>query len=207
MTFDCSDEDKEIFWKNVTKTYHKDGTDSCWLWRGKYNTFGYGHFFNSTGEKFVHRFSFVLHGGFIPAKYDVNHICEIRSCVNPSHLEAITHKENCLKKEYGQNFEMTSILPSPLSPIERCVRILEEAFVSVNVGIAPDWTVKDMINYRLSSSRINIWHISLDGEEIIFGKYKRKYFELLDDLLMERGFICQDILDYYKDKESLISIQ
>jgi hypothetical protein len=72
--------------------YVVDGR-GCWLWfRGK-NATGYAcHKFNGkTGR--VHRFMYERKTGR-PAPPELDHICGVRNCVNPDHLEPVTHGEN-----------------------------------------------------------------------------------------------------------------
>lgn len=78
------------FWEKVRKT------ESCWLWVGSTNHLGYGQIW-LVGEKsleMAHRVSLTLAGVEIPKGYDVDHLCRVRNCVNPAHLEPVTHAEN-----------------------------------------------------------------------------------------------------------------
>lgn len=83
----------ERFWKFVNKT------DSCWLWVGtKILPNGYGQFRSDTSNyHYVHRFSYQLAHGEIPKNLTVDHLCRVRHCVNPAHLEAVTHRINTLR--------------------------------------------------------------------------------------------------------------
>jgi hypothetical protein len=74
----------ERFWPKVEKT----GT--CWLWGGARDRGGYGVFENQK----AHRVSYVLSGGTIPEGLQLDHLCFVRHCVNPEHLEPVTAKEN-----------------------------------------------------------------------------------------------------------------
>lgn len=80
----------DTFWDKV------DQTGTCWLWTGGLTRDGYGTF-NSPRPwrtNLVHRLSLLdAHGG-IPHGYQVDHLCRVRACVNPDHLEAVTQQEN-----------------------------------------------------------------------------------------------------------------
>lgn len=66
----------------------------CWLWTGSYNQFGYGRA-NLNGQRVVaHKASFILHRGPVPDGMELDHICRVRLCVNPSHLEPVTKLVN-----------------------------------------------------------------------------------------------------------------
>lgn len=47
----------------------------------------------------VHRVMYINHYGFVPNKKQIDHKCENRLCVNPEHLEMVTHKENQRRKK------------------------------------------------------------------------------------------------------------
>lgn len=68
----------------------------CWEWRGaiKKKT-GYGSFaVDGTKRIEAHRASYLIAKGPIPQGLEIDHICRHRWCVRPSHLEAVSHKEN-----------------------------------------------------------------------------------------------------------------
>lgn len=74
----------------------------CWLWTGALNKDGYAHLCvkrNST-RVLAHRFSFQKFVGPIPEELEIDHLCRNRCCVNPHHLEAVSHKEN-VRRAYG----------------------------------------------------------------------------------------------------------
>lgn len=86
------------FWASVEKT------STCWLWTKKLNPAGYGQFYagviyqrGSAGKTYAHRYAYELMVGPIPQGYDIDHLCRVRNCVRPDHLEAVTHRENMLR--------------------------------------------------------------------------------------------------------------
>lgn len=82
------------FWGMVDKT------DTCWLWTGMTTPTGYASFYagiHGGGKTYAHRFVYDLMVGRIPDGYDIDHLCRVRNCVNPDHLEAVTHRENMLR--------------------------------------------------------------------------------------------------------------
>lgn len=68
--------------------------NGCWIFRGYINTRnGYGYI----GRKPAHRVYYEKHVGAIPAGLEIDHKCRNRACVNPDHLEPVTHSENALR--------------------------------------------------------------------------------------------------------------
>jgi hypothetical protein len=72
-------------------------TDTCWLWTGHINSYGYGRF-NGKGmpSGYAHRAMFFWANGYLPTgcKEVVGHLCEVRNCVNPKHLTKQTQSDN-----------------------------------------------------------------------------------------------------------------
>jgi hypothetical protein len=77
----------------------------CWVWRGTRNREGYGlvslgaEHNHRTGR--VHRWVYEQARGPIPKGLVLDHLCRVRSCCNPTHLEAVTHTENQRRSRKG----------------------------------------------------------------------------------------------------------
>jgi hypothetical protein len=71
--------------------------DGCWPWTGVINQNGYGHYRDGTTWKRAHRIVYELLRAPIPEGLTLDHLCRVRHCVNPWHLEPVTRGENALR--------------------------------------------------------------------------------------------------------------
>lgn len=67
----------------------------CWRWTASIDAYGYGRITNRP----AHRVSYEVHVGPIPDGLQLDHLCRVRSCVNPNHLEPVTLYENLMRSE------------------------------------------------------------------------------------------------------------
>lgn len=74
----------------------------CWLWRASKDPCGYGQVWWETRPHKAHRVVYTLAFGPIPDGMELDHLCKVRHCVNPAHLEPVTHQENLLR---GDTFQ------------------------------------------------------------------------------------------------------
>lgn len=78
------------FWEKVDRR----GEDDCWLWTGALQK-GYGHMLGVRGKSLrAHRVAYELLVGRIPDGCELDHLCRNPKCVNPAHLEPVSHAEN-----------------------------------------------------------------------------------------------------------------
>lgn len=71
----------------------------CLVWCGWTNEYGYGKISVRNKSKWVHRVAYEIAYGPIPEGMDVDHLCRVRCCVNPMHLEAVSRRVNLLRGE------------------------------------------------------------------------------------------------------------
>ena len=76
------------FWSKVEKTV------DCWLWVAADNGNGYPVFSEGGENCYAHRYIYEQLNGLVPEELEIDHKCRVRNCVNPEHLEAVTHEEN-----------------------------------------------------------------------------------------------------------------
>lgn len=81
------------FWSKI------DHQGDCWTWTGCKSPDGYGRFLGGEaldlgGSRMAHRVSYTVLRGDIETGLEIDHLCQNRACVNPWHMEPVTHQEN-----------------------------------------------------------------------------------------------------------------
>jgi hypothetical protein len=79
------------FWSKVNKT------DTCWLWTGCRGSAGYGQLYVAGHVLYAHRIAWDMVNDPLPRGLQLDHLCRVRACVNPAHLEPVTRRENILR--------------------------------------------------------------------------------------------------------------
>ena len=73
----------------------------CWNWVGRLDKYGYGRTcYKGKRGQLAHRVLYTEMIGAIPDGLTLDHLCRNRKCINPSHLEPVTIKENNHKYAY-----------------------------------------------------------------------------------------------------------
>lgn len=86
----------------------QEAPSGCWLWTGSLDRRGYGQFTvnyadGSRRTLRAHRFVYELLIGQLPAELTLDHLCRVRHCVNPDHLDPVLHRDNVRRGEAGVN--------------------------------------------------------------------------------------------------------
>jgi hypothetical protein len=84
------------FWDKVEKT------DGCWIWVGSVQKSGqYAVYWHNGKLQYAHRVSYESLVGPIPDGLQIDHLCRVRFCVNPAHLEPVTQQVNMARGTAG----------------------------------------------------------------------------------------------------------
>lgn len=78
----------------------------CWIWQRSYRgAYGQWGSRRDGGTRLAHRALYEHLVGPVPDGYDLDHLCRNPACVNPDHLEPVTHRENMRR---GSNARLTA---------------------------------------------------------------------------------------------------
>lgn len=66
----------------------------CWLWTLRKDRTGYGRISISGVGKHVHRVAYEVFVGPIPDELQIDHLCRVRHCANPAHMECVPQQVN-----------------------------------------------------------------------------------------------------------------
>lgn|SRR5882724_3004971 len=88
------------FWAKVDKNgpipAYRPDLGPCWIWKGTCAN-GYGNVRRGKKLFLAHRVTYQALRGIIPDGLEPDHLCRVGACINPWHLELVTHKINMLR--------------------------------------------------------------------------------------------------------------
>lgn len=84
--------------KPIQTRYKVNSDTGCWEWLLAKAQNGYGRVRVGGVQKAAHRVEYEKIHGTIPDGLEIDHLCRNKGCVNPSHLEAVSHRENEYRK-------------------------------------------------------------------------------------------------------------
>lgn len=97
----------ERFWEKADVGHPWD----CWEWQASKIPQGYGKFVISTNgtvkHAYAHRVAWELTNGPIPDHLEIDHLCNNPGCVNPDHMETVTHAENVARRGLTSTHHLT----------------------------------------------------------------------------------------------------
>lgn len=131
--------------------YTEDPNTGCWIWQRQINKFGYGHMSIRGRPMRAHRVYYERHKGNIPKTLEIDHVCHNadktchggntcphRRCVNPAHLETVTHPENIRR---GRTGKLTSEQVTEVQRL-RVVKRLSTKTIAIQFNITPQYVSK-----------------------------------------------------------------
>lgn len=74
--------------------YEVNEATGCWIWTRSIGRNGYGIIRDRRKQLLAHRVSYCIAIGPIAAEHELDHLCRVRRCVNPAHLEPVSHTTN-----------------------------------------------------------------------------------------------------------------
>jgi len=75
-------------------TRHTINDKGCHIWSGAVHKSGYGQIKWQGKSTVAHRVVYTLIKGDIPNGAVIDHLCNVKLCVNPEHLEAVSYSMN-----------------------------------------------------------------------------------------------------------------
>lgn len=120
----------------------------CWEWQGRMDANGYGKCYDPdrpAGQRvdWAHRVSYRQQKGEIPARFEVDHVCENTRCVNPEHLEAVPKLEHVRRTFQRMGAERRQLQAASL----RCMGLTYSEIATV-LGMAS----KESASYMVQSA-------------------------------------------------------
>ena len=93
----------------------------CWIWQLAKDRNGYGQVWTTSGMALAHCVYCEERHGPVPEGTELDHLCRVLACVNPNHLEPVTHAENCRR---GRRAKLTPAHVAEISSSSETQRVI-----------------------------------------------------------------------------------
>lgn len=84
-------------WYTVSMVQTTINSDDCWLFAGRINSYGYGVIYHQGKCTMAHRAVYEAVKGIFPKGLYSDHLCRVRRCVNPDHIEPVDNVTNVMR--------------------------------------------------------------------------------------------------------------
>lgn len=110
----------------------------CWIWQLGLALNGYGRVKRYGKQFHAHRIVWEEHHGPVPNGLELDHLCRNRACVNPDHLEPVTHHVN-MQRGSGTKLTDDDVIalrahPGPLRVAAECFGISVSYASAIRTG-------------------------------------------------------------------------
>jgi hypothetical protein len=82
---------EDALWNRITVT------GFCWLYEGWLDGHGYGYTRYEGKSRRAHKLAYEELVGPVPDGLVLDHLCRVRNCVNPDHVQPVTHRINLMR--------------------------------------------------------------------------------------------------------------
>ena len=125
----------------------------CWIWTGLLNASGYGRMGWQGSLRLAHRVSYALLKGPLVEGLDIDHLCRVRPCVNPDHLEQVERQVNLLRARLARDATIGALVRTQIAAeIDQDVALfaeIERLADSTNPSTAAD-KIQDAVVARIT---------------------------------------------------------
>lgn len=109
--------------------YSVDPETGCWVWPSL-DHIGYPDRITRDGiSKRAHVFFYEQRFGSVPDGLELDHLCRNRGCVNPDHLEAVTHTENMRRSQQAK------LTPEDVAEIRSLFGVMKQTAIAKRFGV------------------------------------------------------------------------
>jgi HNH endonuclease len=104
----------------------------CWIWAGAWDASGYGIHTSGKARTPAYRWVWLALRGEIDHGMHLDHLCMVKCCVNPNHLEVVTKKENFRRKrEKGRSARTFDVVDIEREARESAHRQIDRLYSSL----------------------------------------------------------------------------